>query len=68
MGRPPTCSLAPPLPPDRVRSAASAGEAWDCTALVPSFRALRGAGRIVLPFALGIYPQDSGVVREKGAE
>lgn len=68
MGRPPTCSLAPPLPPDRVRSAASAGEAWDCTALVPSFRARRGAGGIALPFALGIYRHDSGVVRDERAE
>lgn len=60
MGRPPTCSLAPPLPPNRVGSAASAGEAWDCTALVPSFRPRREAGGIVLPCALGIYGQDSG--------
>ena len=68
MGRPPTCSLAPPLSPNRVGSAASAGEAWDCTALVPGFRARREAGGIVLPFALGIYGHDSGVVREQRAE
>lgn len=68
MGRPPTCSLAPPLPPDRVRSAASAGEAWDCTALGPSFRARRGARRAVLPFALVFYPHDSGAVRDEEAE
>lgn len=68
MGRPPTCSLAPPLPPDQVRSAASAGEAWDCTALEPGFWARRGAERIVLSFALGIYLHESGVVPEEGAE
>lgn len=52
IGRPPTCSLAPPLPPNRVRSAASAGGARDCTALAPGFSARRGAGGIVLPLLL----------------
>ncbi|CAI9170563.1 unnamed protein product [Rangifer tarandus platyrhynchus] len=45
MGRPHTCSLAPPLPPNRVGSAASAGEAWDCTAFSAQLQAPQGSGR-----------------------
>lgn len=57
--RPPTCSLAPPLPARPMWNAASAGP--DREPHRPGRLGARGgAGGSVLPFAPGIYPHDGG--------
>lgn len=60
MGRPPTCSLAPPLPLNRVGERGFCRGSLGLHCLVPSLEAPQGSERTVLRCALGIYPHDSG--------